>query len=388
MVAAVATLRRRRLVGLLLGVAIAALVLVAAARAARLYFDWLDLSLGAKRVPYDLATFLRAASDILAGVSPYSFNGDATYPYPPFLAVLVIPLHWLSPGFATVVWMVVSLAAIGLALWLLGVRDWRCYALAADYPFVKGAIEAGTATPLLLLAVAMCWRWRQHFLRGSTAVGVAVALKLFLWPLLAWLAVTRRVRLSVAGIGFAVGLALLPWAAIGFAGITNYPGLLRRLSDDEAAQSFSLLAIGVRAHLAESVAAGLSMVCALALLAIAYRIARDQRRTVRNREAAALALSLAAALAASPIVWLHYFLLLLVPLALTWPRLSWFWLVPFAYRPIEQGAWAYGDPHKLGIALLVTTAMTAAAVIRGVGDMTLPAPGAAFRAKFGRPQGP
>jgi hypothetical protein len=187
-----------------------------------------------------------------------------------------------------------------------------------------------------------------------------------------------------------VGLALLPWAAIGFAGITNYPGLLRRLSDDEAAQSFSLLAIGVRAHLAESMAAGLSMVCALALLAIAYRIARDQRRTVRNRDAAALALSLAAALVASPIVWLHYFLLLLllVPLALTWPRLSPFWLVPFAYRPIEQGAWAYGDARKLGIALLVTTAITAAAVIRGAGDMTLPAPAAAFRAKFGQPQGP
>jgi len=250
------------------------------------------------------------------------------------------------------------------ALWLLGVRDWRCYALAADYRFVKAAVSPGTATPLLLLAVAMAWRWRKHLLSGSIAVGAAVALKIFLWPLLAWLAVTRRARMGIAAIGFAVGLALLPWAAIGFAGITNYPGLLRRLSDDEAAQSFSLVAIGVRAHLAESVAAGLSVVIALALLAAAYRVVRVPQRTPRNRDAAALALTLAAALAATPIVWLHYLLLLLVPLALTRPRLSPLWLLPFAYAPIEHVGWAYGDARKLGIPLLVTGTMTATAVIR------------------------
>jgi hypothetical protein len=364
MVTAVAAWRGRPVLRLLLAVAIAAVVLLAAGRAGRLYVDWVDLSLDGKRVPYDLATFLRAASDVLAGVSPYSFNGDATYAYPPFLAVLVLPLHWLSAGSAAVIWLFLSLAAIGLALWLLGVRDWRCYALVADYPFVKSAISEGTASPLLLLTVALGWRWRQHLLRGGIGVGAAVALKLFLWPLLAWLALTRRARTGMVAIGVALALALVPWAAIGLAGISSYPGLLRRLSDDEAAQSFSLLAVGVRAHLAESVAAVLSVLIALALLAGAYRVARDVRRSPRNRDAAALALSLAAALAATPILWLHYLLLLLVPLALTRPRLSLLWLVPFAYAAIEHVAWAYGDARKLGIALLVTTAMIAAAVIR------------------------
>jgi hypothetical protein len=200
-----------------------------------------------------------------------------------------------------------------------------------------------------------------------------------------WLAVTRRIRMGVAGIAFALGLAVLPWAAIGFAGISDYPGLLRRLSDYEAAQSFSVFAIGVRAHLAETVAAGLSLVIAVALLAAAYRIVGDQRRTPRNRDASALALSLGAALAASPIVWLHYFLLLLVPLALTWPRLSTFWFVPFANVPIQHTAWAYGDARKLGIALLVTTAIITAAVIRGTGDISLALPRAVFR-RFGARQ--
>ena len=45
-------------------------------------------------------------------------------------------------------------------------------------------------------------------------------------------------------------------------------------------------------------------------------VARDERRAQRDRDVATLTLALAAALAASPIVWVHYFLLLLVPLAL------------------------------------------------------------------------
>ena len=63
---------------------------------------------------------------------------------------------------------------------------------------------------------------------------------------------------------------------------------------------------------------------------------------------AALTLCLAAALAASPIVWMHYFLLLLVPLALIRPRLSPLWLVPFAYWPLGLAAWPGGDAKPLG----------------------------------------
>jgi Glycosyltransferase family 87 len=384
MAVALAAWHRHRFLRQLSDVAVAALVLFAAARAARLYYDELNLSFAAGVPSYDLGTFLRAASDVVGGASPYSFRGDATYAYPPFLAVLAVPLHWLSPGLATLVWMGLSLAAIALALRLLGVRDWRCYALAADYPFVKPAILAGTATPLLLLAVAICWRWRQHVLKAAVVLGAAVALKLFLWPLFGWLAITRGIRTTIAAIGVAAGFALLPWAAIGFAGIGTYPGLLRRLSDDEAKQSFSILAIGARANLGENAARALSVVIALVLLAAAYRMARDHQRSRRDRDAAALVLSLAAALAATPIVWLHYFLLLLVPLALRSPRLSPFWLFPFAYVPIEHSAWAYGDAGKLAIALAASSALIAAAVMRTARDVHLSNLGALFHAKSAR----
>jgi hypothetical protein len=118
----------------------------------------------------------------------------------------------------------------------------------------------------------------------------------------------------------------------------------------------------------------LSVLIALALLAAAAWVARDKQRTPRDRDVATLTLCLAAALAASPIVWVHYFLLLLVPLALTRPRLSPLWFVPLAYYPLGESAWPAGDARKLGLALVVTVVILGAAVLRGAGDrMSIPA---------------
>jgi hypothetical protein len=316
-------------------------------------YDYVD----AGGAPHDLAVFLRAAGRVLDGASPYSFRGDETYAYPPLLAYVTAPLHPLGAAAATVVWTVVSLAAIGFALWLLGLRDWRCYALAAVFPFTRSAIDLGTVAPLLLLGVAVAWRWRDTVAHSAVAMGAVVALKLYLWPLVFWLALTRRIRAAVVAIGCALAFVFVPWAVLGFKGIGDYPHLLHRLSDDEATSSYSIVALGVRAHLPETVAVVLSILVAIALLAAAAWIAREQ-----GNDVTILTLALAAGLAASPIVWIHYFLLLLVPLALTRPRLSALWFVPFAYYPLGESAWPAGDAGKLALALAATLAILTAAV--------------------------
>jgi hypothetical protein len=89
-----------------------------------------------------------------------------------------------------------------------------------------------------------------------------------------------------------------------------------------------------------------AVLVALVLLAAAAWLARDSGRAPRDRDVATLTLCLAAAFAASPIVWVHYFLLLLVPLALTRPRFSLLWFVPFAYYPLGESAWPAGDAHE------------------------------------------
>jgi hypothetical protein len=344
----------------------AALGAVAGVWAVKAYVTTVDRYLDADGAPHDLRVFLQAASKVLDGASPYAFHGDQTYAYPPSLAFLAAPFHPLGAGTATLLWTLLSLAAIGVALWLLGLRDWRCYALAAVFPFTRSAVDLGTVGPLLLLAVAAGWRWRDEVFRPAAAVGAAVALKLFLWPLAAWLALTRRIRPAFGALAFALAFALVPWAVIGFADLGDYPGLLRRLSDEEATSSYSVLALGVRAHLPETAAVVLSVIIAAALLAAAAWIARDEGRTPRDRDVAVLTLALAAGLAASPIVWVHYFLLLLVPLVLTRPRLSPLWFLPFAYYPLGESAWPAGDARKLGLALVVTIVLIAATVFRRV----------------------
>jgi hypothetical protein len=189
-------------------------------------------------------------------------------------------------------------------------------------------------------------------------------LKLFLWPLVIWLALTRRVRAAAFAVAAAVLLAAVSWAAIGFAGISAYPSVLRRLSDQEATSSYSVVAFGVRAHLPLLAARIVSVLAALALLAAAAWVARDERRSPRERDVATLTLCLAAALAASPIVWVHYFLLLLVPLALARPRLSPLWFVPLTYYPLGEAAWPAGDATKLALAFFATLILLLAGSLR------------------------
>jgi glycosyl transferase family 87/dolichyl-phosphate-mannose-protein mannosyltransferase len=315
-------------------------------------------------VPKDLEVFRSAAAHVTHFASPYAYAADQTFAYPPLLAWLVAPLQPLGMTAAAIIWAIVSFGAIGLALWWLELRDWRCYALVGVFMFTRSAVSLGTVEPLLLLAVAAAWRWRDCVFEPAAAVGLAIVLKLFLWPLAVWLALTRRFRAALLAVVVAVIAAAVSWAAIGFAGVGSYPGVLRRLANDESSSSYSVVALGVRAHMPLLAARIVSVLVALSLLAATAWLARNSRLTQRDRDVATFTLCLAAAFAASPIVWVHYFLLLLVPLVLARPRLSLLWLVPLAYQPLGATAWPAGDGRKLGLALAATLLILGAAVLR------------------------
>ena len=67
--------------------------------------------------------------------------------------------------------------------------------------------------------------------------------------------------------------------------------------------------------------------------------------------------ALAAAFVITPIVWLHYLVLLVVPIALARPRLSGLWLVPLAMTIFEAldfyRGWPRGDGWALGTVAVV-----------------------------------
>ena len=369
--------RRRRITLIVACVLAAAILLPVGARAmANRWHDdslWANSlrSLGGLEVPYDFAIFLRASEDVRAGDSPYvdpgtiSEDSPAPYVYPPLLAIALIPATVLpdevrgsSP--AGVLVSLLLIACVVGTLALLDVRDWRCYPVALLYPPTLENVEYGAVGPALALLVALGWRYRDRVWPVAASVGAAIALKVFVWPLLVWLAATKRSAAAVGAAVAAVGLALGSWAAIGFDGIADYPDLLRRLSDVEAENSYSayaiLVAIGVPSGLAHVVVTG----AAATLLVLAWRVARGA-----DGDRRALTLALAAGFVLTPILWLHYLVLVVVPIALARPRLSVLWLVPLAMTVFElldlYKGWPRGDGWALASVAAVMTVVFAAA---------------------------
>jgi alpha-1,2-mannosyltransferase len=370
-----AAIRRRIwLVGASIVLAALLLPLIARAVATRTESDtlWANAlrSLGGSQEPFDFVVFLDAGDDVLGGRSPYSEPGsiegpgDAPYAYPPVLALLVTPFAALPermgdtfvPGVA---FSLLLIAAVVAALLLLGVQDWRCYPVALLYPPTIETVEYGAVGPLLLLLVALLWRVRDHDALAGGTGALAVVLKGFLWPLAVWLALTRRVRAAVFAVTGSVALALVAWAVIGFRGLADYPDLLRKLVDVEAENSYSAFAVLRMLELPELAANALVYAGGAALLALAWRAARAAHATPWERDRRSLTLVLAAALLLTPILWLHYLVLLLVPIALARPRLSFLWLVPLVLTLFELLDWYRGWPRGDGEALVSVAAVVA-----------------------------
>jgi hypothetical protein len=258
----------------------------------------------AKLVLHGHDPFPRPNADLSRGASPI-------FPIP--AALLATPLTLLPVGAAAALFVALSLVALGATLWLLGVKDWRVYGLVALWPATIAALQTGNLTILLVLLVAVAWRLRERPVLSGLAVGVAIALKLFLWPLVVWYLALRRWSSAAvaAGTGVAALLLVLPLASL-----ASFVHLMRNLGDTFGGHSYNPVGLLVQSgatgvHVAQLVA----LAAGLAVLAVAYR-----RRS--------LPWSIAASLVLSPIVWLHYFVLLVVPIALARPRLAPLWALP------------------------------------------------------------
>jgi hypothetical protein len=210
---------------------------------------------------------------------------------------------------------------------------------------------------------AVLWRYRDTAVVAGTAVALAVVLKLFLWPFVVWLLVTRRLRTAAVAVAVGFVVVFASWAAIGFAGLGQYGHLLELLADEEAESSFSLVAVGSLFGLSYDVSNLVALAGGAALLLIAARVASSPNRMRRDQDRASLSLVLAASLALTPIVWLHYLSLLIVPIALVRPRLSPLWFLPLALWPMlwldEYRDWPNGDVDAIGAAFALAIAVFA-----------------------------
>lgn len=259
------------------------------------------------------------AKMILHGTNPFpsvhaNVLAEANRVFPVPGALFFAPLTALPSSVAADVAALLLIAMLALAAWVMGVRDWRIYGLLGLWPSTIAAVQTGNLTIPLTLLLAVAWKYRERRYAPGLAIGAAIAMKLFLWPLLVWLLAVRRVRAAVVGTVAGLGGGVL--TVLPFIGLGHYWRLLDNMQRGFGPESYTLTGLLTQSHAASLHTAGIATdVVGIAVLGMAF---------MRG----SLTLTLASALVLSPIVWNHYFILLLVPLGLASPTLSPAWFVP------------------------------------------------------------
>ncbi len=320
----------------------------------------------------DFMVFRDAGSAVVHGHSPYvapvrallAQNDRFVYPAP--MALLFVPFALLPLLVAKLVYFALSLAAIFGALRALDVRDFRCYGTALFGAATVASLTVGSIGPFLLLGLALSWRYRDRVGIAAVAVGLTALAKLLLWPLLIWLVATKRYRAAAGAAAVAVVTALVGWAAIGFDGFRQYPALVRTLSDVMAPTSYSVhslaLSLGAPSHPASFLDVVLPILGVAAILAAGRAQDGDRR---------AYSVAVAVALLTLPILWNHYFVLLLAPIALLRPRLSALWFAPMALW-LSPHFDSHGTTWRIALVLLVGTGVLLRTVVDRPATRTLP----------------
>ena len=304
-----------------------------------------------KNYGFDFHTFWQASRLLLHGHSPYPSAipkvapADGRYEffvYPPPFAAALAPLAALPFDAAAAVWTVLLIGCIGGSLRLLGASDWRCYGVAFASIPVLSSLRLGAVTPLLLLALAIAWRHRDRWPIVGASVGAAIVVKPFLWPVLLWLVLTRRWKATAGATIGGVALTLVTWAAIGFRGLTDYPELLRNVTRLEGTRGYSFVAVADRLHLPDPSLSWLALSVPVAVLLLAVNLVRPPARDLdRGLYCACIEI----ALVLTPILWLHYFALLLAPAVLLRSTLGVEWALPLAFwlssfqEPMRHPLW-------------------------------------------------
>jgi hypothetical protein len=338
------TARARILYTAVIGSLVVALVALDISQAIHTSFGW------------DFRAFYDGGRDYLHLRSPYvsgslaDLTSRQNFVYPLPAAALFAPVSLLPYHLAAVLFVTLSVVLLLSALWLMGVRDPRCYAAMLISAPVLDAFEIGTVSPILAFLVAVIWRYRDRTWIVACALSVAVLLKLFLWPLAIWLLATRRIRGLVGAVAISAVALIVSALPLGIDALRHYPDLLRTVSKFEAPSSLSLVGLGTSFTGSIRFGTFMSLVCGIALLAEAGRCAR------RGNESLAFRLTIVAALALTPIVWNHYLVVLFVAIAMTHPRFSPVWL---------GTAWVLGAVHgdALGGVMLALALVAVWAVV-------------------------
>jgi alpha-1,2-mannosyltransferase len=273
----------------------------------------------------DFLVYRGAALDLLAGRPIYDLSITQTgscdlYYYPPPFVAVALPFALLDPLAGSLAWiaMLATCFVIGclampvrsevkLAIFMLGAVSW---------PFIFG-VRIGQVVPILFLLYALGWRLLDRPTRSGVALGLGVLVKLQPVVVVGWF-VVRRLWPAVAGAAATVVVVALAGAFIGLAGWVEMATVLRNVDNALGHPvNFAIGAVGYQHGLSLQAAGVLQAVGTVATLGLVALVG------LRGGLQAGFLVAVIASQIVSPIVWSHYALILLLPVAWLFERRQW-----------------------------------------------------------------
>jgi hypothetical protein len=303
----------------------------------------------------DIITEYLMAKALVAGISPYlplpflsnRFLGPELElalthpsPHPPSILFLILPLTLVTYQQAAVIWFFIELCLLFFTLRLLFIEF---FGETRWFPVIVGTLALIGWLPIvrdlalgqlmiLIMSLTMC-AWillrRNRFLLGGFFVGLAISVKIMMWPLLIPFLVQRKYwRVLLSALCTVLFLNFFAMITIGFQTVKDYYfhigyevsrlyqlregnyslwSVGRRILGDSEPKMFS--SSGIQSTFSNSSLASFISIVIVAVLILLCLLFYKRLRTIDEAFAAMTVLSILI----SPVSWAHYFVLTIIP---------------------------------------------------------------------------
>jgi alpha-1,2-mannosyltransferase len=301
----------------------------------------LSVSASNATLGYDFKAYDIAVDRLLAGQSMYdrtatSMGAFGLFFYPPPFAILALPFGLLPGELGVWVWtiglIVASVAAVAVMPVSPRTRLVMLLLAAFSWPLVY-AIKLGQVGSLLLLLFAVGWRWLDRPWPFGIAAGIGTVIKLQPALVVGWALVSGRRRAAAIAIGLFVVLGLVATVLAGPGSWSEWLAVLGNVGRPVLAENDT--GVGRLAYLG---GATLEVATAMHYLNVALVIAVTTFAVLRAAPVAAYLAVVVASQFVSPVLWDHYALILLLPVAWLFDRgRVWAALIPLVTATVLAG---------------------------------------------------
>jgi hypothetical protein len=276
------------------------------------------LAAAGETLGYDFLAYHAAAVRVLDGQPLYDLSfqaagGFGLFYYPPLFAPLILPFGLLSQTSAVWLWIAVLVASFGVGIAILPVsrtvRWWIVLMAGVGLQFAY-SVKLGQVGPILFLLFAVGWRWLEDPVRVGVSAALGTAAKLQPGILFVWALLTRRWGVLRAGAAVLAALAILATLLAGLGAWSDFVRLVAQVADPiTTPKNATPGAVAFQMGIAPDVAAAFQWLVMAAVLGTVVAASRWS-----TTEASYLVAVIASQLL-SPVLWDHYAVLLLLPVA-------------------------------------------------------------------------